>query len=92
MFKSVDERFEEMGFIKIYENGYGVRYERENTKYGYIHVIEIRHKSDGDHIVQTYDKELMDPKMIGNTCVGLSYNELKLVLKKMKEMGYHKGK
>ena len=55
-------------------------------------MLAILHKANGRHIVQSYDKDLMDSKMIGNTCVGLSYYEMKLALKKMKQLGYHKSR
>lgn len=48
----------------------------------------LLHKQSGYHIVQSYDKDLMDAKKIGNTCVGLKMYEMKLCLKKMKEMGW----
>lgn len=92
MFKSVDKKFEEIGFIKVKEDQYGVTYERKNEKYNYTQVLDILHKESGRHIVQSVDKDLMDSKMIGNTCVGLTYYEMKLALKKMKQLGYHKSR
>lgn len=92
MFKSIDKKFEEIGFVKITEDKHGARYERKDEEYNYTHVLVILHKASGRHIVQSYDKELMDSKLIGNTCVGLTYYEMKLALKKMKQLGYHKSK
>ena len=92
MFKNIDKKFEEIGFIKTREDKYGVYYERTNTKYNYIQELAILHKANGNHIVQSYDKDLFDSKMIGNTCVGLNYYEMKLILKKMKQLGYNKNK
>ena len=92
MFKSVDKKFEEIGFIKVKEDQYGVTYERKNEKYNYTQVLCILHKKSGRHIVQSVDKDLMDSKMIGNTCVGLTYYEMKLALKKMKQLGYHNSR
>lgn len=91
MFCNIDKKFEKIGFVKIEEDKYGVRYERKNEKYNYTQVLAILHKASGRHIVQSYDKELMDAKLIGNTCVGLTYQEMKLILKKMKKLGYHKN-
>ena len=91
MFKNIDKKFEEIGFIKTREDKYGVFYERINTKYNYTQELAILHKSSGNHIVQSYDKELFDNKCVGNTCVGLTYYEMKLILKKMRQLGYHKG-
>ena len=92
MFKNIDKKFEEIGFIKISEDKYGTRYERTNEFHNYVQVLNICHKASGIHIVQSYDKDLMDSKMIGNTCVGLTYYEMKLALKKMKQLKYHKSK
>ena len=92
MFKNVDKKFEKIGFIKVSEDKYGATYERKDEKYNYTQVLAILHKASGRHIVQSYDKNLMDSKLIGNTCVGLTYYEIKLVLKKMKQLGYHKSK
>ena len=40
------------------------------------------------HILQSYDPDLTDTKGIGSTCVGLTYQELKLFAKKMKQTGW----
>lgn len=90
MFKNIDKKFEEIGFIKVSEDKNGAVYERKNGQYNYIQVLGIYYKANGRHIVQSYDKELMDSKMIGNTCVGLTYYEMKLATKKMKQLGLHK--
>lgn len=88
IFKSIDEKFNEIGFKKIREDKYGVEYERENKEQGYVQSLCLLHKKSGRHIVQSYDKCLMDEKKIGNTCVGLTMYEIKLCLKKMKQMGW----
>ena len=91
MFKNIDKKFEEIGFIKVSEDKYGAKYERKDGIHNYTQVLAILHKLNGRHIVQSYDKDLMDSEKIGNTCVGLTYYEIKLALKKMKQLGYHKG-
>lgn len=92
MFKNIDKKFEEIGFIKVKEDDYGVTYERKDAEHHFFtQVLDIIHKANGRHIVQSYDKDLKDVKNIGNTCVGLTYYEMKLVLKKMKKLGYHKA-
>ena len=88
LFKSVDEKFEEIGFEKIKDDKYAVIYERKLSKYNYTQVLDICHKASEKHIVQSYDKDLMDKKNIGNTCVGLTYYEMKLIMKKMKQKGW----
>lgn len=89
LFKSVDEKLKEIGFIKIEEDKYGVRYERKNSKYNFTQSVDILHKASGRHILQSYDKDLIDEKKIGNTCVGLTGYEMKLFLKKMKQVGLY---
>jgi hypothetical protein len=90
MFKRIDKKFEEIGFVKVKEDEYGVRYERKNEKYNYTQVLAIMHKKSGRHIIQSYDKDLFDKDFIGNVCVGLTYYETKLALKKMRQLGYNR--
>ena len=89
LFKSVDEKLKEIGFVKIKEDKYGVRYERKNSKYNFTQSVDILHKASGRHLLQSYDAELTDQKIIGNTCVGLTGYEMKLFLKKMKQIGLY---
>ena len=88
LFKTIDEKFKEIGFVKIKEDEYGAYYERYNKMFKYTQVIDLMRKASGRHIVQSYDKELTDQKNIGNTCVGLTMYEMKLCVKKMKQMGW----
>ena len=88
LFKTVDEKFKDIGFIKIEENCFGARYGRYIKKFNYIQELDLSHKENGRHIVQSYDPDLTDRKNIGNTCVGLTMYEMKLCIKKMKEMGW----
>lgn len=85
IFKSIDDRFSEIGFVKIYDNKYVVSYERRNEAYGYTQVLDIIHKASGRHAVISYDKDLLDTEGIGNTGVSLTYHEMKLALKKMRK-------
>lgn len=89
LFKSVDEKLKEIGFVKIKEDKYGVRYERKDNEHDFTHSVTILHKDSGRHLLQSYDAELTDQKMIGNTCVGLTGYEMKLFLKKMKQIGLY---
>lgn len=90
MFKSIDKKFEEIGFIKTEENEYNVVYERKNETYNFTQILTIVYKASGKHIVQSYDPNLFDTEGIGNTGVGLTYYEMKLVSKKMRKLGWHK--
>lgn len=88
LFKSIDERIKELGFEKIDDNDHVVSYERKikdnSNKILYTQVVDIYHKHNGKHLMLSYDKNLFDDKRVGNTCVGLTYTEAKLFLKKMK--------
>ena len=75
LFKSVDEKFAEIGFVKVEENKYGVTYKRKVDEYDYTQTLALLHKSSGRHLIQSYDADLMDEKKIGNTCVGLTMYE-----------------
>lgn len=88
IFKTVDDKIEKLGFTKIKDNDYIVAYERRIKYQGedsYTQAVDICHKQNGRHIIQSYDIDLYDSRGIGNTCVGLTYKETKLFLKKMKQ-------
>lgn len=87
-FKSIDEKFNEIGFYKVQDDEYLVCYERKHTHPEYTQVLSISHKANGRHLVHSYDKDLFDSEVIGNTCVGLTGYEMKLALKKMKQKGW----
>lgn len=87
--KTVDEKLADIGFVKLNENKYGVDYERKDNKFNYTQVVSIGHKRSGRHILQSYDKDLEDEQKIGNICVGLTGYEMKLFLKKMKQIGLY---
>lgn len=88
LFKTTDEKFKEIGFVKVQEDEYGVSYERQNKNPNYLQKLDLLYKLSGRHIVQSYDPYLMDDQKIGNTCVGLTMYEMKLCIKKMKEKGW----
>lgn len=92
LFRSIDEKLESIGFVKVSEDEYGANFERVNNEYKYTQCVDLIHKASGRHIIQSYDKELMDEKKIGNTCVGLTGFETKLFLKKMKKIGLYNKK
>ena len=70
---------------------HGAQSERYNLKYQscFGRRVDIWHKASGRHILQSYDRDLMDEKKIGNTNVGLTGYEMKLFLKKMKKLGLY---
>lgn len=88
LFKTVDEKFEKIGFVKVEENEYGATYKRKDKEYNFTQTLALLHKASGRHLIQSYDADLMDEKKIGNTGVGLTMYEAKLCVKKMKQMGW----
>ena len=89
LFKTTDEKLAKIGFIKTKEDKYGVEYKRKDSEYGFTQSVDILSKASGRHILQSCDSELIDQKKIGNTCVGLTGYEMKLFLKKMKQIGLY---
>lgn len=93
MLKSADEKLYEIGFRKVEETNVQVnrrktaliQYERENKEYNFIQCLTICGKESGGHIVQSYVKTVNSEGF--NNVVGLTGYEMKLILKKMKEMG-----
>lgn len=85
LFKTIDEKIEQLGFTKTEENNLFCRYERER-KEGYIQYVDLLHKHNGKHILQSYDKDSFDEKGIGNTGVGLTVKEMELFSKKMRKL------
>ena len=86
--KKADKKLRAIGFHLVKDNEYAVRYERYNEDCKYMHVLTIAHKNNGRLIIQSYDKDLFDEKGIGNTNVGLTYYETKLIIRKMREKGW----
>lgn len=88
LFKTVDEKLADIGFVKLKENEYGADYQRTNLEFNYTQALDLCYKENGKHIIQSYDINLLDSKGIGNTGIGLTMYEMKLCLKKMKQMGW----
>lgn len=84
LFKTVDDKIKELGFYTTKYDKHGLEYKRYNGKY--TQVVAILHKTSGEHILQSYDPDLFDQKTIGNTCVGLSYKELRVFTKKFRKI------
>lgn len=84
LFKSVDKKFEEIGFVKIREDKYGVEYERYDRKFNYLQKLDILCKSNGERIVQSYD--FTNTTSSYSPVVGLTAYEIKLALKKIKKL------
>lgn len=69
MFKSTDKKLEEIGFKKVREDKWAVVYERYNDIDKYMQVLTIVHKTDGNSIIQSYDKDTFDKHFKGNRCM-----------------------
>lgn len=87
LFKSVDEKLEDLGFIKTREDEYGASYERKNTEYDYTHKVDIDHKESGEHIILSYVPDCIGTT--GHAEIGLTDYETKLFLKKMKQINLY---
>lgn len=88
LFKTVDDKLREIGFCIVDEGKNRICYERKNDVFDYTQVLYIGRNAKGRHFVQSFDKDLVDDKGVGNTCVGLTYYEMKLVMKKMRQKGW----
>lgn len=88
LFKSIDERFKELGFEKVQiEDKFGVRYKRVvtiNNDESYVHRLDILHKANGNHIIQSYQEEVNSDGF--NNMVGLDYKTTKLAMKKYRQL------
>ena len=80
----IDKKFEKLGFAKILENKFGVEYNKYIEEFDYNHVIQILHKKSGKHIIQSYQTPLNSDGF--NNCVGMTFKETKLTMKKFREM------
>lgn len=88
LFKNIDERLSDVGFIKTKDDKYGASYERKviGNGYSYIQNLDLVHKADGNHLIQSSQKEVNSDGF--NNMVGLSMYESRLALRKMKQMGW----
>lgn len=86
LFKTTDERFQELGLKKTHESDLCVTYEKYNEEYNYTQIIELGHKASGYHLISSYVKGTNTDGF--NDCVGLTMLEAKLCLKKMKSKGW----
>lgn len=83
--KSANQLMEKEGYTCIEDNDSIVEYQRYNKQFNFMHNVIIMHKKNGPALIQSYDPGLFDAKGIGNTCVGISRKELKILFKKMRE-------
>lgn len=84
LFVKADKEMEKLGFEKIEENKFGVSYRKEIKKYNFTQRLDIGHKADGNHLIQSYVEGMNSEGF--NNCVGVTYPEMKSVMKKFREL------
>ena len=84
IFKKADKLLKRLGFEKIEENKFGASYRKENKEYNFTQRLDIVHKNNGNHIIQSYVEGVNSDGF--NNCVGLTYPEMKAVMKKYREL------
>ena len=84
LFVKADRKMEKLGFEKIEENKFGVSYRKENKEYNFTQRIDIVYKSSENHLIQSYVEGTNSDGF--NNCVGLTYAEMKAVMKKYREL------
>lgn len=83
-FKTVDEKLKDFGFTVKEESKYGVSYTREIERFKYTQRLDIGHRSNGNHLIQSYQEGVNGDGF--NNVVGLNYNETKLAMKKYRQL------
>lgn len=84
LFLKADKAMEKLKFEKISEHEFGVSYRKEIKKYGFTHRLDIAHKADGNHLIQSYVEGINSEGY--NNCVGITYPEMKAIMKKYHEL------
>lgn len=79
-----DKKLKSLGFEKTVDTKHFVRYERGSKR----QYLDILCKVNGHAIIQSYDPELMDEKKIGNTCYGMTRDEVVAAAMKISSKGW----
>lgn len=82
-----DDLIYKLDYIKTNEDQWGAEYVKtEETNGGnrYVHKVDILKKAGGKYLLQSYDPNLFDKN--GNTCVGLTVDEIEAFYIKMKQL------
>lgn len=82
--RNIDKELEKLGFMKVSQDGNVVQYERKE-RWG-VHCLDLMHKINGNHIIQSYQKGL-DSEGFSRMC-GLTCREAALAVKKIKQLGW----
>lgn len=88
-FTRADKKLAKLGFAKFCtddgkETKYGVSFGKTDVKNGGYHRIDIIHKENGRHLIQSYQEGLNSDAF--NNCCGLTYKEMKAAMRKYREM------
>lgn len=82
---NVDKNLEKLGFVAVEsENEYGVCYRRKVSEFNYIQRLDILHKANGRHLIQSYQESVNSDGF--NNVVGLTYEEAKLAMRKYRRL------
>ena len=82
--KIADKMFEKLGFKKLEESKFFVRYRKIITEHDYVHCIEFYHKADGNHIVHSLVAGINSDGF--SNSVGVTIPEIKAIKRKFKEL------
>ena len=83
----IDKIMKKYGYTKTKENEYGAYYEKRERQ-GYDHVVCVVCKASGRHIMQSYDKEVLEVNGDYINCVaGVEIPVLLLMWLKAKYLG-----
>ena len=84
LFVKADRKMERLGFEKIKESKFGASYRKENKEYNFTQRLDIGHKASGNHLFQSYQTKTNSDGF--NNCVGVTYPEIRAVMKKYREL------
>lgn len=83
----IDKFMKKYGYTKTKENEYGAYYEKRERQ-GYDHVVCVICKARGKHLMQSYDKEVLEVKgNFFNCMAGVEIPVLLLMWLKAKYLG-----
>ena len=80
MFETLDQKIRKLGYVKVSDNEYGIRYHKQE-KGKYIHAVDIMHKQNGKVLLYSYDAS-----NDALTQVALEEDEIRLFLKKLRQI------
>ena len=93
LFRIADKKLAEIGFIKVEENETMTMFRRVNKKLGYTQHLALIRDEDGQHIALSYDRGLRNRRdRVGDNADGLTVYEMKLCVRKMRELGWKTDK